>query len=77
MGISHPQYIREINQHESIRVGLNSTGNVQSDCSYTLNPTTLNETTGANGQLVDLHGMVSDLGIHVQCCTNSDNVIVP
>ena len=58
-------------------MGLNSASNVQSDCSNTLDPTTLNETTGADGQLVDLHGVVSDLGIHHQCCTDSDNVIVP
>lgn len=76
MGVPYPQYVREINQHELVRVGLNSAGNVQSDCSNTLNPPTLNETTGADGQMVDLHGVVSDLGIHVQRSTDSDNVVV-
>ena len=64
-GVSHPQYIREINQHEVVRVSLNSAGNVQSDCGNAFNSATLNETGGANGQLVDLHGVVSDLGIHL------------
>ncbi len=77
MGVPYRQYIREIYQHEGIRVGLNSAGNVQSDCSNALNPTTLDETAGADGQLKDLHGVISDLGIHLQCCTDSDNVVVP
>lgn len=77
IGLSHPQYIREVNQHEVVRVGLNSAGNVQCDCSNALNPTTLNETAGADGQLEDLHGVISYLGTHLQRCTDSDNVVVP
>lgn len=65
IGTPHPQYIREINQHVVIRVGLYSAGNIQSDCSNALDPSTLNETARANGQLVDLQGVVSDLGIHL------------
>lgn len=76
MRVSHPQYIGEIDQHESVRMGLNSAGYVQSDCSNTFDPTTLNEPAGTDGQLEDLHGVVSDLGIHLQRCTDSDNVIV-
>ena len=76
IGVSYPQDIREINQHEGVRVGLNSAGNVQSNCSNALDPTALNKTAGTDGQIVDLRGVISDLGTHLQCCTDSDNVIV-
>ena len=49
MDVSHSQYIREINQHKLIRMGLNSAGNIESNCSNALDPTTLNEAAGANG----------------------------
>lgn len=77
LDVTHPQYIRKINQHKFVRVGLDSTRNVQSDCSNTLDPTTLDEPARADGQLENLRGVVSDLGTHLQRCTNSDDVIVP
>ena len=76
-GIPYPQDIREINQHEGVRVGLNSAGNVQSDCSNALDPTTLNKTDRTDSQIIDLRGVISDLGTHLQRCTDSDNVVVP
>ena len=77
IGVPYPQDIREINQHKGVRVGLYSAGNVQSNCSNALDPTALNKTNGTDGQIINLRGVISDLGIHLQCCTDSDNVIMP
>ena len=73
----YPQDIREINQHKGVRVGLYSAGNVQSNCSNALDPTALNKTNGTDGQIIDLRGVISDLGIYLQRCTDSDNMVMP
>lgn len=46
-----------------IRLGLDSAGDVKSDCGDTLEPATLNEAAGTDAQFEDLHSVVSDLAI--------------
>ena len=67
--------IRKIDEHVLISIPLDSTSNVQSNRSHTLDPTTLNE--ASNCQFEDIEARISERGRHPKGKSNLSDVLVP